>query len=105
MKTRKNMKRIPAMLLGVIMVFAMVASGMSSTATAPPFAAESLTLQPGADASSINFNWYSDRNEANVASIVEVAKANDQSDAIIGIGAVVFCGVVRLNSIPRRYPF
>ena len=37
---------------------------------------ECLTLQPGVDASSMNFNWYSDRDDS-AASVVQVAKRAD----------------------------
>ncbi|MCL1805356.1 MAG: InlB B-repeat-containing protein [Clostridiales bacterium] len=39
----------------------------------PTFAAEALTLTPGADAAAMNFNWYSDRDD-DAASAVQVAK-------------------------------
>jgi len=47
-----------------------------------PFEAETLTLQPGATATALNFNWYSDRTAANNASVVQIAKrANMTSDS------------------------
>ena len=42
------------------------------------FDAESLTLQPGTDATAMNFNWYSDRAD-NAASVVQIAKKADMA--------------------------
>jgi len=52
------------------------------------FAAESLTLQPGADATKINLNWYSDRAD-NAASVVQIAKKADMIDGAFPIGGVI----------------
>jgi hypothetical protein len=43
------------------------------------FAAEGMTLQPGTDATAMNFNWYSDSAAANNVSVVKIAKTSAPS--------------------------
>jgi len=55
-----------------------------------PLDAESLTLQPGADATSLNFNWYSDHNDAyNTTSIVQIAKKSEMIDGNFPTNGVI----------------
>jgi hypothetical protein len=42
-----------------------------------PFKAEALTIQPGSTATDYRFNWYSDREEANNKSVVQIIKKAD----------------------------
>ena len=65
------------------------------SATEITFAAEALTLQPGTDATAMNFNWYSDRDAETNASAVQVAKKSAMTggefpaaDAILAEGTV-----------------
>ena len=54
----------------------------------PAFDAESLTLQPGTDATSINFNWYSDR-EDNATSVVQIARKADMVDGDFPLNGII----------------
>jgi hypothetical protein len=47
-----------------------------------PFEAEGLTMQPGASASGINFNWYSNRDAGSNVSAVRITKASGSSENI-----------------------
>jgi len=60
----------------------------------PPFAAESLTLQPGTDATSMNFTWYSDRSDENNASSLKIAKKSAMTDNAFPADATEFEGTV-----------
>ena len=54
----------------------------------PAFTAESLTLQPGANATSLNFNWYSDRAD-NLASVVQIARKADVVNGNFPISGII----------------
>ena len=59
----------------------------------PTFAAETLTLTPGADASAMNFTWYSDR-EDNAASALQLAPKSAQTDGEFPSSALTVEGTV-----------
>jgi hypothetical protein len=65
---------------------------LQGAAAGTPFAAETLTLQPGATAADMNFNWYSDSNSDNGVSAVKIAKKADMADGKFPAGAMVVEG-------------
>ena len=66
-----------------------------------PFAAESLTLQPGNTARDINFNWYSDRNSDNNASSVKIAMKSAMNGNAFPTDAIIVEGTVGDASVGK----
>jgi len=85
-------KAVLSLVLMFSMIIGMMIPAFGNGATFSAFTAETLTLTPGETATSMNFTWYSDRDEANNASVVKIAKNSDMNGETFPADAIIIEG-------------